>query len=266
MRIEEYSAMFELEDRLWWFQGMRGITASILDAELMGRSNFRFLDVGCGTGYSLAWLRGRYRPTQAYGVDVSAHAAAFWKMRGVDTVAVASADALPFGRSEFDFVSCFDVIYQLDDDRAAKAVSEIHRVLKPGGVFFIREPAYEWMRGSHDIAVATRHRYTRQELKGLLSRNGFDIKRATYANTFLFGLAALHRILSRLKRSEESDVRPVAGWMNNVFTRVLGMEALALRWFALPFGLSTIVLATKGTRGIDDCKLMIDEGELMNDD
>ena len=245
MRVEEYSAMFELEDRLWWFEGMRAITASILDGELSGGAGLRFLDVGCGTGYSLSWLRDRYRPERAYGVDVSPHAAAFWKLRNVDTVSVASADALPFGPAEFDLLSCFDVIYQLDAARAAKAVTEINRVLKPGGLFFVREPAYEWMRGSHDVAVATRHRYTLSELTALLRSHGFEIKRASYANTFLFGAAAAHRVLSRLRHSEESDVRPVAGWMNTVFARVLRFEARALRWFALPFGLSAIVLAKK---------------------
>ncbi|PYP83654.1 MAG: methyltransferase type 11 [Blastocatellia bacterium AA13] len=245
MRIEEYTAMFELEDRLWWFEGMRAITGAILDRAMRRRGNPRLLDVGCGTGYSLAWLRERYQSSAAFGVDVSMHAAALWKRRSVDTVAVASADSLPFESGKFDLVTCFDVIYQLDETRAAAAFAEVNRVLTPGGLFFIREPAYEWMRGSHDIAVATDHRYTLGKLKSDLRQAGFEIKRGAYANTLLFGAAAAHRVLSRIRRSEESDVKPVASWMNRALASILKSEAVFLERMSFPFGLSAIVLAAK---------------------
>jgi len=81
MREDEYRAMYDLEDQLWWYVGMRAITASLLDAELAERTRLRLLDVGCGTGYSLNWLRGRYPVERAYGVDLSPHAAALWRLR-----------------------------------------------------------------------------------------------------------------------------------------------------------------------------------------
>ena len=245
MREDEYRAMYDLEDRLWWYVGMRAITASLLDAELAGRTRLRLLDVGCGTGYSLNWLRGRYPVERAYGVDLSPHAAALWRLRDLDMVALASADRLPFGAGAFDLVTCFDVIYQLDAGGARRAASEMHRVLKPGGVLFIREPAYEWMRGGHDVAVATRHRYTRGELRRLLESVGFATRRATYANSLLFWAAAPHRFLSRLRGSGESDVKPAAPWMNRLFGGALGVESKMVRRMAFPFGLSVIVVGRK---------------------
>src|SRR3954471_15285580 len=131
MREDEYRAMYDLEDRLWWYVGMRAITASLLDTEMAVREAVRLLDVGCGTGYALNWLRGRYAVERAYGVDLSPHAAALWRLRDLDTVALASAGRLPCGAREFDLLTCFDVIYQLDDEGARRAVSEMHRVLKP---------------------------------------------------------------------------------------------------------------------------------------
>lgn len=245
MRDDEYRAMFDLEERLWWYAGMRAITASVLDRELAERGNLRLLDVGCGTGFSLCWLRERYGSEQAFGVDLSPHAAELWRLRDLDTVAIASADSLPFSANEFDLVTCFDVIYQLDADSAAAAVAEAHRVLRPGGWLFIREPAYDWMRGAHDIAVGTRHRYTRSELKRLLVSNGFAISRATYLNTLLFGAAVPHRLLSRIKGEESSDVKPVPQLLNTIFERALKLEARLVRHFTFPFGLSVIALAKK---------------------
>src|SRR5690348_6891569 len=123
MREDEYRAMYDLEDQLWWYIGMRAITASLLDKELDGRAGLRMLDVGCGTGYSLNWLRGRYAVERAYGVDLSPHAAALWRLRDLDTVALGSADQLPFDTKAFDLVTCFDVIYQLDEEGARRAAS-----------------------------------------------------------------------------------------------------------------------------------------------
>src|SRR2546423_984192 len=245
MREDEYQAMYDLEDRLWWYIGMRAITASLLDGELSERGPLRLLDVGCGTGYSLNWLRSRYPVERAYGVDLSPHAAALWRLRDLDTVAVASIDRIPFAANTFDLVTCFDVIYQLDDEGAQRAASELCRVLKPGGVLFIREPAYEWMRGSHDVAVATKHRYTRGELKRLVETVGFETRRATYANSLLFWAAVPHRWLSRLKGSGESDVKPASPLMNRLFGGALSMESKIVRRLAFPFGLSVIVVARK---------------------
>jgi SAM-dependent methyltransferase len=241
--------MFELEDRLWWYDGMRAITASLLDRNLPQSQSLKFLDVGCGTGFSLVWLRERLGSDAAFGVDASTHAAGFWSLRGVDTAAVASAHRLPFASCEFDLVTFFDVIYQFPRPEAEEAVSEVKRVLRPGGILFIREPAYDWMRGAHDLAIGTRHRFTLSEVRGLLTGQGFRIRRATYANSLLFGAAVAHRTLSRLKGRAESDVKPVSAWMNGLFRSALKLEARVMKRLSLPFGLSVIVIAEKAAQG-----------------
>lgn len=245
MRDDEYRAMYDLEERLWWYAGMRAITGALLDRELHGRMRLRVLDVGCGTGFSLVWLRERYGVEQAFGVDLSPHAAALWRLRALDRVALATADGLPFIADQFDLVTCFDVIYQLEPEAARKAIAEMRRVLKPGGLLFIREPAYNWMRGAHDIAVGTRHRYTRGELKRLLASAGFRLRRATYANTLLFWAAVPHRWLSRIKGESSSDVKPVSPLLNSMFGGALNLESRLVKHLSLPFGLSVIALAQK---------------------
>jgi SAM-dependent methyltransferase len=245
MKKEEYRAMFELEDRLWWYRGMRHITAAILGRLLEGRKAPKILDVGCGTGYSIGWLRTLYGAGGVYGIDLSPEAAAFWKERAVITAAVSSAHKLPFADNQFDLVTCFDVIYQLSGDLAEQSILEMQRVLKPGGLLFIREPAYEWMRGSHDVAVGTAHRFTLREIGRLVTGPGYVQKRATYANGLLLWAAIPRRLFSRLGGGDSSDVRPVPGWINSVLESALRLEAILLRRFALPFGLSAIVVVGK---------------------
>lgn len=245
MRDDEYKGMYELERTLWWYQGMRAITAALLDKNFNGKKGMRILDVGCGTGFSMKWLRQRLETAEVFGVDLFYQAAALWKANDIHTASIASADALPFAEESFDLVTCFDVIYQLTKQEAAKAASEMLRVLARGGCLYIREPAYEWMRGSHDIVVATKHRFTRSRLKDLLTSQGFKIKQASYANTLLFPLAVPHRLLSRLTGSEESDVKPISPFMNSAFVAALNTEARVIKHLSFPFGLSVIVLAQK---------------------
>jgi SAM-dependent methyltransferase len=245
MRDDEYQAMFDLERTLWWYRGMRKITRAIIGDKVAADSEFRFLDVGCGTGYSVSWLKDELKSDAGFGVDISKIAATFWRKQGLSTAAVSSVCELPYCSGVFDLVTCFDVIYQLDSGKAVTAAGEIARVLKPGGWLYIREPAYNWLRGSHDEAVGTRHRYTAGELKQLVQSGGLIPKRATYANSLLFVPAVAHRLLSRASGSGASDVRPVAGWVNSGLGSILSAEARLLKRARALFGLSVIVFAQK---------------------
>jgi SAM-dependent methyltransferase len=244
MRREEYRAMFDLEEHLWWYEGMRVVTSSILRPHMLSGKQ-RLLDVGCGTGYSIMWLGREFGADAVFGIDASADAAVFWSERGLKSGAVASVSQLPFLSDQFDLITCFDVLYQLTRDDAAVAADEIRRVLKPGGLLFIREPAYDWLRAGHDVAVGTSHRYTLGGLRQMLEGARFSLKRATYANTLLLWAALPHRLISKWKRSEESDVKPVPLLLNRALLGVLKLEARLLGRFRFPFGLSCVVVAQK---------------------
>jgi SAM-dependent methyltransferase len=239
--------MYDLERTLWWYRGMREITRAIIGDNLAQNPRLRFLDGGCGTGYSLSWMKAEFNAESGFGADLSKIAASYWNRLGLQTAVVSSICELPYLSDTFDLVTCFDVIYQLDRENGSRAVGEISRVLKPGGLLYIREPAYDWLRGSHDQAVGTRHRYGLGELKQVVISQGLTPKRATYANTLLFLPAVAHRLLSKRSTGGESDVKPVAAWINSSLGAILGAEAKLLRRFSALFGLSCIVLAQKGS-------------------
>ena len=59
MQTEDYEYLYQLEEKFWWFAGMREITAVLLDPFLRGERDRVILDAGCGTGGNLEWLRPR---------------------------------------------------------------------------------------------------------------------------------------------------------------------------------------------------------------
>ena len=115
---------------------------------------------------------------------------------------------LPFGDATFDLVTSFDVIYHLGVADDVAALREMRRVLRPGGALFVRVPALERLQSHHDVAVHTRQRYTRAELRRKAEPAGLRVERASYANTVLLPLAAVARLGARLRSGLAGPGRP----------------------------------------------------------
>jgi ubiquinone/menaquinone biosynthesis C-methylase UbiE len=95
----------------------------------------RCLDVGCGNGAFTEVLAARVAPSELAGIDPSEEQLAFAKTReGVKPAQfrVGDAQALPFDDGSFDVAIMALVISFVPDP--AKAVSEMARVVGPGGV------------------------------------------------------------------------------------------------------------------------------------
>jgi SAM-dependent methyltransferase len=251
MQTEDFDQLYELEEDLWWFAGMREITASLLGSFVRKKPPVKILDNGCGTGGMIAWLQ-RYAAAQSvFGIDLESDAVRYSRQRS-SNVAQASATRLPFTDASFDMVTSFDVIVQIPGDGDVSAIEEMYRVLQPGGVGFIRAAACKWMWSSHDSALGTQRRYSLDELVQMLRRAGFRVDRATYANSILLPVAAFRRLV--LKRfglaptgSDVVPFPPSLRWLNPLLKKLLTFEARILQYpsVRLPIGLSIICIFTK---------------------
>lgn len=251
MRDLDLEYTYKLEENFWWFQGMRNITWSWIG----GLRPRTILDAGCGTGFHLRWLQQNLSPARSVGIDLSATALSFARKRDrTGRLARASITHLPFAAESFDLVTSFDVISQIPPDLVPLALLEFHRVLQPGGCFFLRVPAAGWLRSSHDEELQTHTRFSLSVLVALLSDAGFVVSRKSYVNFFLFPIAAARRLLKRLGLFSGSDVRPfprALGFLEPVFLSALNQEARLLKRPAacFPFGLTAAVFAQKPSVG-----------------
>ena len=249
MQTQDYAYLYELEEHFWWFVGMREITRVLLDSTSAGRAA-RVLDAGCGTGDMLSRLTRYAAETNIVGIDFSETALRFCLQRRHQLLARASVSELPFADSTFDLITSFDVLQHVPAQKDAQAIAEFYRVLRPGGIAFIRVAAYEWMRSGHDDAIAVLRRYDLDELTAHLRNAGFVIRRATYANTLLFPVAVIKRLIFTPagRADAESEVKPwprSLAWMNGLLSLPLKLEARALNRIDLPFGLSAICIGEK---------------------
>jgi SAM-dependent methyltransferase len=253
MQVKDYSYLYELEESFWWFAGMREITSVLLDPLCTPARKRMILDAGCGTGGNLSWLERNAGGGRVIGIDLSGNALRFCGKRKHERLVQATVTGLPFMDSTFDLLTSFDVLAQLPGEGMDEcAISEMYRVLKPGGVSFVRVPAYEWIHSSHDRALGTQKRYRLGVLTEKMKRAGFHILRVTYANSLLLPIAALRRLaLKPLGLADEgSDVKPLSPglqWLNPMLLSVLKTEARLLRHprRSLGMGLSAICIAEK---------------------
>ena len=95
------------------------------------RAGSAVLDVGCGAG-TLALLKRK--GVALAGVDLSADCARAARANGYDATARADLRRLPFPDHSFDYVVSLDVLSHVPLGEKQAVVSEIRRVLRPGGV------------------------------------------------------------------------------------------------------------------------------------
>ena len=121
----------------------RGITRKQLDTLGINANGKKVLDVGCGPGNLLVALFTDI-PELLVGVDVDTIFLTYGRSeieklieKSAMTPALlrAALPTLPFADASFDLVTCFLVMPHVPDDRVA--LTELARVLKPGGVLAI---------------------------------------------------------------------------------------------------------------------------------
>lgn len=247
MHADEYRRMFEVEQTHWWYLNLHDLVLDLLNRNPPASATERpeILDAGCGTGQMA--VRFAERGAEVTAMDFSPHALELCRERGLTRLVGGSVNALPFDDASFDTVVSLDVLchVSVEEDQAAR---ELARVLRPGGTLVLNLPAYNWLRGQHDVVVHTARRYSRRRVRALLARAGLEVVSVGHWNTFLFPLAAAVRLASRWRmRGDDapSDVGPVHPLVNRTLRVVLAAERAVMRRVPLPFGLSVIAVARR---------------------
>jgi SAM-dependent methyltransferase len=243
--LEEYAVMYRVEDSHWWYRGMESITRQLIEQRYSRGDRLRILDAGCGTGAVMGYLSDY---GAVVGMDYSAEALRFCRLRKRERLGQASVMCLPCRNEIFDLVASFDVICQFGVTDDLLALREFARVLVPGGRLILRLPGTKWLHGQHDTAADVEKRYSAHEVEAKLRAAGLEPEHISYANTFLFSIAVAKRLTERFFPSQAqrgSDLTLGMGPFNGLLSAVLSSEAPLVARHRLPFGLTVVALARK---------------------
>lgn len=162
----------------------------------------RILDIGAGDGITDLGLFLRYRPQELVAVDIVNYAAQLPQTARANDLPLddvpdgftflrGSCEHLPYPDASFDLVLSWGSVEHIKGGYR-KALDEVWRVLKPGGLFFVNPGLFYSAYGSHlgefsdephlhlkisepelrDLVMRTQPR--------LMDRSGFDVDNAEY--------------------------------------------------------------------------------------
>jgi ubiquinone/menaquinone biosynthesis C-methylase UbiE len=266
MNPQEYARMHALETQYWWFAGRRAIIASLLDSlhhrsrQNLPDAGIRLLDIGCGTGANLPLLRSFVGASgNVTAMDFSPLALQFARdqLPGDTTRNLSllrgDAQCLPFGDDSFDVATMLDVLEHLSDD--CRALTEVRRVLRPGGALVMSVPAYQKLWSAHDEAL---HHFRRYEYRGLwrvLHQAGFAVPLLSFAMSLMPPIAWLWRRFvlpfkprrpRDARRHSEGAILPaVPPVLNRALISYLEVEGKLVARRPLRFGTSLVAVAIK---------------------
>jgi SAM-dependent methyltransferase len=204
------------------------------------------LEIGCGTGYVLASLREVLPSARFAGSEISTIGLTYAAQRLGSEVALFQMDAvaIPFS-NEFDLIAACDVLEHLEDD--VKALSEIHRALKPGGGTILTVPQHPLLWSQADRFARHQRRYRPRELSEKCRQVGLVAAVDTSFVASLFPLMMAQRLVrGRKKEYNLSSELSLPRWLDRLLFAILDVERRCIRMGArFPFGGSRVVIAFK---------------------
>ena len=152
----------------------------------------RVLEIGCGRGVGTEIIFNRFgaREVHAFDIDPDMVEQARWRLSRFPAerlrLFVGDAEAIEAEGASYDAVFEFGIIHHVPDWR--RAVSEVARVLRPGGRFFFEEVTSQALnRWSYRTFLdhPRQNRFSAEELVAELERQGILVGRNSVE--WLFG-------------------------------------------------------------------------------
>ena len=188
------------------------------------RPGLRLLDFGCGSGSVSIGLAKAIAPGEMHGVDMEesqielARSMAASQDRDNAIFHVGDVTDLEFEDSFFDVAHCLNVLMHVPD--TAAVLSEVRRVLKPGGIIACRELICESCFIHPDFTIQRRswelfedlvraddgHPQMGKDMKGHIKEAGFvDIRMNASFSVYNYPeeIAFIHRLVSNWFLSPE---------------------------------------------------------------
>jgi SAM-dependent methyltransferase len=240
MAASEYQKMFEAETSYFWFRGKQRLVQRILRMVRLPREP-AILDLGCGTGVNLKHLE---KIGFSVGMDYLHEAIDYCLKRYAAALVLSPEEILPFRENSFDLVISLDAIEHSDDP--GSALSEIRRVLKPGGHVLITVPAYPGLFGGHDFALGHKIRFRKKELVCALRDAGFKIELSGHYYGLVFPAALLLKLYQKRFGSKSQTISYHLTFpLNQILLWACELEAFIFPYFQPPFGTTIVALGRK---------------------
>jgi ubiquinone/menaquinone biosynthesis C-methylase UbiE len=178
--------ILNLAEKLVVNNPVRGLVQRFYEAPMLLRmagrlDGKRVLEVGCGAGVGMEVILRKFGAASVLGMDLDPAMVKRAQRRiqsyaGSAEAIVGDVTAIPATDGAFDAVFDFGIIHHVPNWE--KAIQEIRRVLRPGGLFLFEEVSKQaldrWVYRTF-FEYPTENRFTAAAFRSSLERNGFAV-------------------------------------------------------------------------------------------
>lgn len=248
--FEGFEVTDEVEEKSFWCRSRNRLLQYLIKKFSQHFSKPKFLEVGCGTGFTLEYLTSipnlSLTGSELYLRGLNS---ARKRLPEIEFIQLNIVEEVPFTNA-YEMVGAFDVIEHIDDD--IQVIKNVNQILTKGGYFIIAVPQYKFMWSRLDELVSHKRRYSYQELSTKLQAQGFEIAYRTSFVFMLFPAMLLSRLVN-FRKPKDKDIKAEFAskvTFNPIVNSVLGFvmrleECLIKMGLKLPFGGSLVVVAKK---------------------
>jgi len=246
-----YRQLPQIEKKHWWFIGRRLLVESALKKAGFKKGK-RALDLGCGTGGNLAFLK-KFCPS-VLGLDFSKLALKIARKKQPRSKFIqADLNQLEkiFPEEKFDLITIFNVLYHRWVKNEEKVLEQSYSILKPGGILVMTEPAFNWLKRSHDTLDMAKKRYRLIEFKRVFKKTGFQPIKMTYFNSFGLLPALILKIVEtatdpKQQKAGANELNLPPPLLNKLLLMVFRLEIKLINVLgSLPLGVTLFCLVQK---------------------
>ena len=145
-------------------------------------------------------------------------------------------DKLNITTNTYDVILYLDVLEHIEDDE--KEIYKAHKALKKGGYLVINVPAFQFLYSDFDKDVGHIKRYTKKDIRSLVSNYNFEIIKLNYYDSIGFFLSFLSKMISsNYKKNFEEKIK--------IWNSLIPASRILDKIFINSFGKSLIVVAKK---------------------
>tara|TARA_B100001027_G_C16256435_1_gene327172 strand:- start:430 stop:1128 length:699 start_codon:yes stop_codon:yes gene_type:complete len=145
-------------------------------------------------------------------------------------------DKLNITTNTYDVILYLDVLEHIEDDE--KEIYKAHKALKKGGYLVINVPAFQFLYSDFDKDVGHIKRYTKKDIRSLVSNYNFEIIKLNYYDSIGFFLSFLSKMISsNYKKNFEEKIK--------IWNSLIPASRILDKIFISSFGKSLIVVAKK---------------------
>ncbi|MDR1375309.1 MAG: class I SAM-dependent methyltransferase [Holosporaceae bacterium] len=149
------------------------------------------IEIGCSSGILLRYLWQSFPCTQIVGTDIISKTlhriSKELEKENIPTPLLCfDVTDCPLANDSYDAVIALNVLEHIKDHE--RAVEEIHRILKPGGVFVFEVPYGEGLFDAYDVQLRHYRRYSDAQILKILNKSGLKQVYFSHLGFFLYPL------------------------------------------------------------------------------